>query len=600
MGLLQRAAETYDNMSHLAGVETEGKGTLAPVGFMTVKAQIEITLNAEGEFVSACRVDEKITIPVTEESSGRTRQLSPHALCDQIGYISGIDREKFDLYVNQLEDWCSSEYGCETISAILRYVKKESIIQDLSAADVIHFDEEGNVKDEKAMVCWRVLGNRESDAVWKDVSLMRSYLQYYQKKIAGKAKNLCYVTGKYGIIASQHLKGVVPLSGNAKIISANDDQNFTYRGRFTAGSEAATVGYEASQKAHNALKWIVENDGVIEGGRTFVCWNPKGKEVPRSSYALFSYESEEKPSPDEYHAALAKILEGYAAKFDIGDQVIVASFDAATTGRLSVTYYNEIGAFDFLKRLGDWDKSCCWYSPKWGTSSPALKKIVDAAFGIQRGDDEKAYFETDDKVKAQQMQRLLFARIEGAPFPSDIMRAAVQKCSRLQIYNRNNRENLLFTVCAIIKKFRYDHYKEEWNMALEPERKDRSYQYGRLLAVMEKIERDTYENDEKREPNAIRLQSVFVKRPAYASRLIMEQLKSGYYPRLSVGGRNYYERLIGEIMTQISDCGEEDYNKPLSETYLLGYYLQKNSLYSKKTENQTNDANHEMKESEEN
>ena len=41
-------------------------------------------------------------------------------------------------------------------------------------------------------------------------------------------------------------------------------------------------------------------------------------------------------------------------------------------------------------------------------------------------------------------------------------------------------------------------------MALEPGKQDRSYQFGRLLAVMEKVERDTYTDNENREPNAIR------------------------------------------------------------------------------------------------
>ena len=121
-------------------------------------------------------------------------------------------------------------------------------------------------------------------------------------------------------------------------------------------------------------------------------------------------------------------------------------------------------------------------------------------------------------------------------------------------------------------------------MALEPERKDRSYQWGRLLAVMEKIERDTYDPDEKREPNAIRMQSVFVKRPGYAFMVIMEQLKNAYYPRLHVGLRTKYERLISEIMEQLHLSLEdsEDYGKPLTESYLPGYYLQKSALYTKK------------------
>ena len=114
-------------------------------------------------------------------------------------------------------------------------------------------------------------------------------------------------------------------------------------------------------------------------------------------------------------------------------------------------------------------------------------------------------------------------------------------------------------------------------MALEPHRKDRSYQYGRLLAVMEKVERATYDSDEKREPNAIRLQSVFVQRPQNAAATIMEQLKKAYYPQLRPGSRVFYDRLIGEIMNEISEC-EENWNAPLEDTYLMGYYLQKREL----------------------
>ena len=196
--------------------------------------------------------------------------------------------------------------------------------------------------------------------------------------------------------------------------------------------------------------------------------------------------------------------------------------------------------------------------------------------------------EVDDKVMGEQIYRLLLCKLDGVLFPDDIMRYAVEKCGNLQTLEYADREKQLFTTCAIIRKYIYDHQKEEWNMALEPERRDRSYQYGRLLAVLEKAERDTYNIGEKREPNAIRMQSVFVKRPAYAARIVTEQVKNAYYPHLSVAARTYYEKLIGEIHAVISDCDANDVNRPLGETYLMGYYLQKNALYTKNnTENET-------------
>lgn len=118
-------------------------------------------------------------------------------------------------------------------------------------------------------------------------------------------------------------------------------------------------------------------------------------------------------------------------------------------------------------------------------------------------------------------------------------------------------------------------------MALEENKKDRSYQFGRLLAVMEKIERDTYDSSDSRETNAIRMQQKFVQRPFYTADKVMQKLKAAYLPRLSVGARIYYDGLIGGIMDQLSEFSD-DLNKPLGETYLLGYYLQKNALYTKK------------------
>lgn len=69
-------------------------------------------------------------------------------------------------------------------------------------------------------------------------------------------------------------------------------------------------------------------------------------------------------------------------------------------------------------------------------------------------------------------------------------------------------------------------------MALEPGKQDRSYQFGRLLAVMEKVERDTYTDNENREPNAIRQMSVFCRRPMHVAANLEKQLEQAYLPRL--------------------------------------------------------------------
>lgn len=122
-------------------------------------------------------------------------------------------------------------------------------------------------------------------------------------------------------------------------------------------------------------------------------------------------------------------------------------------------------------------------------------------------------------------------------------------------------------------------------MALEPNKADRSYQYGRLLAVMEKAERDTYNEPETREPNAIRMMSVYAQRPDYARMIIWQQLERAYLPRLTPASRSYYKRLMGEIMENLS-AFENQKNQRLGDSFMMGYYLQRNELY--KSKKQTN------------
>lgn len=599
MGLMQKALETYDAMSAWAGVAVENRETLAPVGHITAKAKIEITLDADGGFVQARAVDEKIVIPATEKSAGRSgTKPAVHPLCEQIGYLLPGNEEKFRLYTQQLEQWANSRYGSPKLNAILNYVRRGTLQTDLARAGLLQMDEKGAVKNEKDMVRWIVNGvGEESGPVWTDLRLLRGFGEFYLESREGMADRLCMLTGEETLGAAQHLKGVVPMHGNAKIISGNDTSNFTYLGRFADAGEAATVGYIASQKAHNALKWIIENDGYIFKKRTFVCWNPQGLEVPKVQTPLGknrkSDGKEEPLKPTAYREELEKTVRGWKNSLPQNAGVVLAAFDAATAGRLAVLYYNELQASDFIDRLAYWDETCCWYDSRWGTMSPLLDRIVQFAFGVQRGSDESARVEADDRVYAQQLQRMLTCRTEKAAMPEDVMRALVRKCDNLQVYNAHNRGALLFTACAVVRKYRMDRKKEDLPMALEPDKRDRSYQFGRLLAVLEKAERDTYDKDEKRETNAIRLQPMFVRRPGTTAKTVLEQVKNAYYPRLSVKSRNFYEILIGQIMEQISECTEEKYDSPLTETYLLGYYLQKNALYTKKqddTEVENDDA----------
>ena len=596
MGLLQKAVETYDAHRDLVGVEREGHQMLVPVSHILTNANLEITLEDDGKFAGARVVDDsepKIPIPATEESAGRTSGACAHPLCDKLCYISDVDPDKHKLYVDQLTEWCNSEYSHPMLKPILTYVKNGTIISDLIQTGIITLNEDGEVDNKvlSMLIRWRVLGiNTPKDGCWQQPSLFEAFQKWYMSKLEEAEKQLCMITGEKTIIAKQHPKGIVPINGNAKLISANDSINFTYRGRFIDDTQTATIGYIASQKAHNALRWLVAEQGasLVFGGRVFLCWNPQGVKICHAA-GPFGNKEEEYVIPSDYRRELKNTLNGYKNQLpDNKGVVVIAAFDAATTGRLSVAYYNELRGSDYLERLYDWDNYCCWYDGfNRPIRSPSLYNIINYAFG-KPGSGGK--LETEPKLLGQQIQRLLACRIDRDHMPFDIMRALVNRASTPQAYDGKDKKHLwlkiLSTACAVINKYYHDHYKEDLKMELEPEKQDRSYQFGRLLAVFEKVERDTYSQNEEREPYAIRMLSIFNRRPMQIAKEIEMHLERAYFPRLeSLGFRSYYKKMIGEILEEIAKYPQKQWDAPLKETYLVGYYLQRNELYKSKKSN---------------
>lgn len=595
MGLLQRAIETYDASAALAGVYREGHEPLAPISHITANAHIEIRLNEQGKFRGARLLTKKegrTVIPVTEDSGGRTNKLAAHPLCDQIKYVAPDNEEAHELYLRELCAWEESAYSHPILSAVRAYVESETIIADLINCGVIKEKARHEDKTIKLLIRWRVDGcEQEEPACWKNKRLFSLYQEYYYGVICDRGQALCMVSGKEDLIATKHPCGIISNPYMAKLISANDGKGFTYRGRFSDEKQAATVGYIASQKAHNALRWLASEQGVREfsGKRIFLCWNPEGKTIPRPMRRVRSAEAEPVRKPSEYKKQLQGTLLSFRKDHQLKDtdRAVLVSLDAATTGRLAVTYYNEIGLGTFLRRMEDWDGHCCWYAGKLGIQAMSLLDIVDCAFGLER----KNFLETDEGIRGQHLQRLLHCKMDGGIFPLDILRALTQRASSPLGYEKANWRRILRTACAALQKYRYDTKQGGNEMAWALDKKNRSFQYGRLLAAMERLEEDYYsKTQEGRQTNAIKYMSEFKRRPFTVFERVNQHLQLAYLGRAEPWQAARYKRLVGEIIGILREFPEEELNRPLEDIYLMGYELQRNAFFTK---NDTDDNTEE-------
>lgn len=634
MSWMEQLYKTYENN---IGKHTQDKVALAPLAHKYRDVQFEILLDEDGNFCDAYIVDKKSAstlIPGTEDAFTRTsKKKAPCALSDELSYIAGdfsnycqeakkkSAEEKYYIYMKQLKAWNESEYTHPKLAVIYRYLNKKRLISDLIQKGYITLTNENILDDkkisgksyEKLIVRFHILSEKNAlnGNTWEDLTLINAYTEYFLSIQSGK-KDICYFTGREQVRSEKHPGSIVLTDTTAKLISTNasinDTKGFIYRGRFRNAGEAYSLSYEASQKIHSALTWLVKEQGVTIGNkdkRTFVCWNPEGRKTPDilNPFGLYEDDEDYSGNPDVlYKKRLIKTFQGYSNQFNDADNVIVMGLEAATKGRLSITYYNELLASDFLNRIMYWGETCNWFysiyteqkNPYYNIETPNFRKIIEYTYGQEQKQKQKRIIKLNDDILKEQMQRLVKCMLDKQPIPKDIVNALVYHSSKLVTYSSecnnehpiSNRENLLSTTCAVIMKYYRDKgimEGEKDEMKLNHENRDRSYLFGRLLAVFEKVERSTYEKGEKREPNAIRLQSAYVNHPLKTWKILEDALKP-YFQKLNPGSREYYKRLISEITEQFCEEDSTLLNQELKETYLLGYYLQRSELNKKKDE----------------
>lgn len=611
---------------------------LLPVFHTTVTAQITVTLDADGSFLGAETVDKKdnlTLIPVTEKSLSHTINEEPHPLCNNLKYLAGDYMafyrqgekpkdysENYRLYVEALEKWRKSEYTHKKVDAVYAYVSKGTLIRDLVEQGVLKLDAEGKMTEEekiqniaqtKAFVRFKVEGSLASGAdvledtsgqyrgeCWLDKTLQKAYIDYYSSTLPDK--DLCYLTGKREAVSYLQPKKIRNEGDGAKLISANDKENYTFRGRFRDKTEAFAIGYETSQKIHNALKWIIRKQGYSWDGLCVVIWESGMNPLPTWSAdtdaVVDEYQDQRDWDEDEIlehetgevqASGFHNAMRGYGKKLGDTSRVVLLAFDAATTGRLAMTENKTFDSSRFLDNLTYWHETCEWQQVKYKDGHKyeymGMAGVSDIAEAIYGTEQNGKLTLNNKRMYAQVCKRLLPCISERRKIPMDMVRQAVQKASSPVCYEkRYNWEAVLGIACALVKKERKEQNKEDWTMALDKECRNRDYLYGRLLAVADKIERRTFDKEEDagRETNADRLMNAFSQQP-YQTWEILEKKVHPYLNKLKLKERNYYKMMLDDIC-ELFDIDSFTNNDRLEGVFLLGYHSQMSAMRYTKTE----------------
>ena len=302
---------------------------------------------------------------------------------------------------------------------------------------------------------------------------------------------MCLVTGTEQTLGTKHPARLRHGGDKAKLISANDTAGFTYLGRFTDSGQACAVGYETSQKAHSALRWLIQRQGFRNDDQTIVAWEISGKTVPspmrNSRYAFWDddeWNAEFGDGDDFYRGDFGQVfarklndrIAGYRRALGSADDIVVMGMDSATPGRMAVTYYRELTGSEFMERLEAWHKDYAWlqnYSKETRfLGAPAPREIAEAVYGRP----------LDAKIGKATVSRLLPCVMDGAALPSDILRSVCRRAAGRVGMEHWEWEKVLGIACGLFRGF---HKERGYRMSLETERNSRDYLYGRLLPQQE-------------------------------------------------------------------------------------------------------------------
>lgn len=618
MSWMEKLCEAYD-----AGItcgQTRESVRLVPLGFVQKKVKYHVVLTRDGRFISADALSEESQaqeIPSTPQAEGRTGDNgAPFPLTEQMKYLVFEEKNsrRFRRYMEQLHAWCARTDAPVCLHAVYTYLSGHTLLADLERQPNLKLKyyknvekREGSGEDAKAMVCFSVQMQDEStDDLWLREDVRQSWERFLTDNLPGDSA-FCYVEGRMLPAMENHPK----LQGNAKLVSAKDSEfPFQYKGRFAEDRSAASLSVSASLRAHNALSWLIQRQGMQKYGMTWVVWNTNGADmtVPIDEKDGFPEEEEEEDTGapvdtfETYAREVRAAARGYSGRLhDYNERrtnsAAILGMTAATDGRMSVVYYQECSGNEYVRRLEAWYTDCCWWrysrenKPK-EIASPKPKQLAAAVMGpdaVNMAETDKSCERSDTKRMRELYSEILVCIADRQALPVDLIRSAFHRaCVPLSFsggkdrkWSRTAWETSVDTACAMLSCFQRRRKGKTCDIfppELQTKSKNRAYLYGRLFAVADFVEEKSAEEERNAPTGAIRLMGRYVQDPFETWAKLHEKLIPCFQRLGPDSGR--YQRLLSEIEGQFS---EEDRHArgELSPEFLQALSSQRQRLFQK-------------------
>ncbi|EGJ38119.1 type I-C CRISPR-associated protein Cas8c/Csd1 [Streptococcus sanguinis] len=578
---------------------------------------ISVKLEQDGSLYKAEIMDaenQTIIFPVTSNSVARSgSNPAPHPLVDKFSYyVPELSQSQYDDFHKQLASWityCEEGEVKDFLMKIQQFILQTDFLSNIlyslygehyqrEGLKITYSDSDGKNKTVDLSAYFLEFSivqfhGFKDESVTSYEALHQSFISF----ITANQDNLgtCNISGRMEQITNKH-RG---LMGNAKIISVSN-KGEAYKGRFKEREDVFSVGYETSEKIHLMIKYLLENKNSstwLESSQYLINWfsddlaNESQLDIVKPAFNdLFEDDEDEKDSlvfikPNEENKKIGSSFFKGRKLFGNDATYYVAILNKTSNGRIALKYFRQVQVSQLLKNMETWQENYSWEaktkSGNYKLRTPTFNDIINVAYGV----DRERYLELDnDSFKSEQYQQLVTALIDGRTIPNTIVKKLEDNIKQRQKYSKN-----WYQVQQVSLAILHKQYGREFTPMLDHQETDRSYLFGRLLAIYELFEAQRYALDgssQERITNAERYWNAYTGQPAKMMNHLENKIKP-YEQVLKLNRTGIWHKLekerkeIIQLLTPL--YANKEFTQPLDYKFIFGYYAEKQFYYTKQT-----------------
>ncbi|GHV72796.1 type I-C CRISPR-associated protein Cas8c/Csd1 [Spirochaetia bacterium] len=584
----------------LKGYYDRCKEDLAPEGFENKGIDYLIVIDSEGKFIGIDETGEligkkevakKFIVPRSETRSGSKSYATAFLLWDHIGYVLGLAKKTDEKTPKQNATFKEKIFNLP-----------DSIKQDEGVSAIVKFYQSSGdfnkaVERAKEIKCaerpippyvsfrlqsspFEIIPNRE--AVKNFVVNNLSTNTFFDDD-SGNAvvEGICLITGEHGKIKRTHGKTFISADANS-LISFQKNCGYDSYGK-EQGYNAPII--ESTEFAYTTalntlLKTPTQNMNI--GGTKVLCWSEKATQFESDFRAIFSEPPKDDPSAGVFDVkSLFKSIENGAYVENEGTiKFYILGLSQGGGKRICVRFWKTGTVSEFAENIRQHfeDTAIIKPPPPREPVYYSLKQMLKYAAVL---DDEK---NIPPNIAGDFMRSIL----DGMPYPETLLQLVVR---RVKSNPQDKKNGVIPERAALIKaylnryiRFHINQNEKELKMALDTGQ-TKDYQYGRLFAVLEKIQEEAG-NTGIRE----RYYGAACGAPVTVFPTLM-RLNKHHLAKVGkekgTGRVIYFEQLIGEIVDHFGDFATH-LNLHEQGKFAIGYYHQQRDLWTSKKDKENN------------